>query len=158
MAKLKYNQLINVRTTPEQVEKLKEIAENKTTSQSSLVRKWIDKEHKKIKHSIDEAVLNVASEVYAEIEVGTYDERFLTFEKVINEFGLFSFHCTIDLRLEYYAGERSNDLGYSFDVLNSSFSITVRDEEGNDVKVLKHTLIKIEKLFQENISFNIYKS
>ena len=158
MAKLKYNQLINVRTTPEQVEKLKEIAENKTTSQSSLVRQWIDKEHKKIKHSIDEAVLNVASEVYAEIEVGTYDERFLTFEKVINEFGLFSFHCTIDLRLEYYAGERSNDLGYSFDVLNSSFSITVRDEEGNDVKVLKHTLIKIEKLFQENISFNIYKS
>ena len=52
MAKLKYDQLINVRTTPEQVEKLKEIAENKTTSQSSLVRQWIDKEHKKIKNSI----------------------------------------------------------------------------------------------------------
>ena len=158
MAKLKYDQLINVRTTPEQVEKLKEIAENKTTSQSSLVRQWIDKEHKKIKHSIDEAVLNVASDVSEEIEVGTDDARFLTCEKIINEFGQFSFHCIIDLRLEYYPGEPNNDLGYSFDVLNSSFSITVRDEEVNDVKVLKHTLIKIEKLFQENISFNVYKS
>lgn len=158
MANLKYNQLINVRTTPEQVEKLKEIAENKTTSQSSLVRQWIDKEHKKIKNSIDEAVLNVASDVSEYIEVGTDDARFLTCEKVINEFGQFSFHCIIDLRLEYYPGEPNNDLGYSFEVLNSSFGITVKDDEGNDVKVLKHTLIKIEKLFKENISFNVYKS
>ena len=158
MANQNYDNPLNVRTTKEQGEKLKEISKIKTTSQASLIRQWIDKEHKKIKSSIDEAVLNVASDVSEEIEVGTDDARFLTCEKIINEFGQFSFHCIIDLRLEYYPGEPNNDLGYSFDVLNSSFSITVRDEEVNDVKVLKHTLIKIEKLFQENISFNVYKS
>ena len=49
MANQNYDNPLNVRTTKEQGEKLKEISKIKTTSQASLIRQWIDDNYKKLK-------------------------------------------------------------------------------------------------------------
>ena len=46
---VKYDKMVSVKMSTEQSEKLKEIAEAKQTSQGTIIRQWIEKEHQNLK-------------------------------------------------------------------------------------------------------------
>lgn len=102
--------------------------------------------------------LETASDVTELITVYTDDYGSAEKKVMINEFGDFAFECLIKLDLNYEPGDRSVGLEYGFEVNSADVNVlAVYDDDGQEIKVPTYTLGKIEKLFEQNLTFEIYR-
>lgn len=102
--------------------------------------------------------LNTASDINETVYIETNHPNYSSTEKLINEFGDFSFECKIELEHSYYDGDASVGEAYSFDVEKVDVTVlNVFDSEGEVITVNKIVLRQIEKTLSENLTFEITK-
>lgn len=102
--------------------------------------------------------LDVASDIHEVVTVYTDDPSWVRTEAMINECGDLAFECEITLNLNYDRAEASVGLQEGFEVDNVDVNIKhVYDDDGQEIKVPTYTLGKIEKLFEQNLTFEIYR-
>ncbi len=102
--------------------------------------------------------LNVASDISETIHICTDSANVSQTNHLVNDFGDFAFECIIEVMHDYYNGDRSTGESYSFDITGVTVDIDkVYDAEGDEVEIAKHEKRQIEKLFEENLTFEITK-
>lgn len=102
--------------------------------------------------------LDTASDLSEELTIYTTNKRYSEINVILNEEGDFSFKCKISLEHTYYPGDPDVGDSYSFEVEKVEVDLQeVTDADGVAVEVTKTDCIKIEKLFQKNLRFEIHK-
>ena len=102
--------------------------------------------------------LETASDISETIHICTDDRNYSTTTHLVNEFGDFAFECQIEVMHYYYGGDRSTGEAYSFDITGVDVDVlNVYDDDGQEVEITKHEKRQIEKLFEENLTFEITK-
>lgn len=102
--------------------------------------------------------LNVASDISELVYMSTDNANYSNTTTLINEFGEVGFECEIEVTHDYYGGDSSVGEAYEFDVTGVTVSvINVFDEDGDTIAVNKYDIVKIEKLLEQNLTFEITK-
>lgn len=102
--------------------------------------------------------LEVASDVHQVIFISTDDRNSSRTQAMINENGEVAFECEIEVTHDYYGGDASVGDSYEFEVTGVTVEVVnVYDEDGQDLKVSKYDLSKIERLLEHNLRFEISK-
>ena len=103
-------------------------------------------------------LLDVASDIVETLTIYADDRNFSSTIALINEFGKFAFECEIDLQHDYYPGDESVGSSYEFEINDVDVTIlNVYDEDGDEIGITSKEKRQIEKVFNRNLNFEIYR-